>query len=68
MTGEPIDRDLFDRFAARLTQDSVEETLRIMQPLPDTPPPVHSYAPGSLGSPEAQTRSSRATVAGTDPR
>src|SRR5260370_41978558 len=58
-TGEPIDRDVFDRFAARLTrQDSVEETLRIMQPLPDTPPPLPSYAPGSLGPPEAHTSSS----------
>jgi hypothetical protein len=50
-TGEPIDRNLFDRFATGLTrQDSVEETLRIVQPLLDTPPPAHSYAPGSWGS------------------
>jgi glucose-6-phosphate 1-dehydrogenase len=33
-------------------QDGVEETWRIMQPLLDDPPPVHSYAPGSWG-PEA---------------
>jgi glucose-6-phosphate 1-dehydrogenase len=33
-------------------QDSVEETWRIMQPLLDSPPPVHSYAKGSWG-PEA---------------
>jgi glucose-6-phosphate 1-dehydrogenase len=33
-------------------QDGVEETWRIMQPLLDAPPPVHSYAPGSWG-PEA---------------
>jgi glucose-6-phosphate 1-dehydrogenase len=33
-------------------QDGVEETWRIMQPLLDSPPPVHSYAPGSWG-PEA---------------
>ncbi len=30
-------------------QDAVEETWRIMQPLLDEPPPVHSYAPGSWG-------------------
>ena len=33
-------------------QDSVEEEWRVMQPLIDAPPPVHSYAPGSWG-PEA---------------
>ena len=33
-------------------QDQVEETWRIMQPLLDAPPPVHSYKPGSWG-PEA---------------
>ncbi|MGH3035937.1 MAG: glucose-6-phosphate dehydrogenase [Gaiellaceae bacterium] len=33
-------------------QDGVEETWRIMQPLLDAPPPIHSYAPGSWG-PEA---------------
>jgi glucose-6-phosphate 1-dehydrogenase len=30
-------------------QDAVEQTWRIMQPLLDSPPPVHSYAPGSWG-------------------
>jgi glucose-6-phosphate 1-dehydrogenase len=30
-------------------QDGVEETWRVMQPLLDTPPPVHAYAPGSWG-------------------
>jgi glucose-6-phosphate 1-dehydrogenase len=30
-------------------QDSVEETWRIMAPLLEAPPPVHSYAPGSWG-------------------
>ena len=30
-------------------QDMVEEAWRIMQPLLDAPPPVHSYAPGSWG-------------------
>jgi glucose-6-phosphate 1-dehydrogenase len=34
-------------------QDGVEETWRIMQPLLDSPPPVHSYAPGSWGPKEA---------------
>ena len=34
-------------------QDSVEETWRIMAPLIDDPPPVHSYAPGSWGPAEA---------------
>jgi glucose-6-phosphate 1-dehydrogenase len=33
-------------------QDGVEEQWRIMQPLLDSPPPVHAYAPGSWG-PEA---------------
>jgi glucose-6-phosphate 1-dehydrogenase len=33
-------------------QDGVEEAWRVMQPLIDAPPPVHSYAPGSWG-PEA---------------
>jgi glucose-6-phosphate 1-dehydrogenase len=33
-------------------QDSIEEKWRIMQPLLDTPGPVHPYAPGSWG-PEA---------------
>jgi glucose-6-phosphate 1-dehydrogenase len=30
-------------------QDSVEEQWRIMQPLLDSPPPVHPYVPGSWG-------------------
>jgi glucose-6-phosphate 1-dehydrogenase len=30
-------------------QDGVEEQWRIMQPLLDAPPPVHSYAPGTWG-------------------
>jgi glucose-6-phosphate 1-dehydrogenase len=34
-------------------QDCVEETWRIMQPLLDAPPPVHTYAPGSWGPKEA---------------
>jgi len=34
-------------------QDAVEETWRIMQPLLDSPPPVHRYPPGSWGPSEA---------------
>ncbi len=30
-------------------QDAVEETWRVFQPLLDSPPPVHPYAPGSWG-------------------
>jgi len=41
--------------SARFTrQDSVEETWRIMQPLLDTSPPVHPYAPGSWGPDAAE--------------
>ena len=34
-------------------QDSVEETWRVLQPLLDSPPPVHPYAKGSWGPPAA---------------
>jgi glucose-6-phosphate 1-dehydrogenase len=34
-------------------QDMVEESWRIVQPLLDSPPPVHQYAPGSWGPQEA---------------
>ena len=34
-------------------QDGVEECWRIMQPLLDSPPPVHPYEPGSWGPKEA---------------
>jgi glucose-6-phosphate 1-dehydrogenase len=34
-------------------QDGVDEAWRIMQPLLDEPGPVHEYAPGSWGPPEA---------------
>jgi glucose-6-phosphate 1-dehydrogenase len=30
-------------------QDTIEEAWRVMQPLIDSPPPAHSYAPGSWG-------------------
>jgi glucose-6-phosphate 1-dehydrogenase len=36
-------------------QDAVEECWRIMQPLVDNPPPVHSYAPGTWGPDAANT-------------
>jgi glucose-6-phosphate 1-dehydrogenase len=36
-------------------QDAVEETWRVMQPLLDSPPPVHPYAPGSWGPKEADS-------------
>jgi glucose-6-phosphate 1-dehydrogenase len=39
------------RFFTR--QDMVEETWRVMQPLLDSPPPVHEYEPGSWGPPQA---------------
>jgi glucose-6-phosphate 1-dehydrogenase len=34
-------------------QDSVEQCWRILEPLLDSPPPVHSYAPGTWGPKEA---------------
>jgi len=36
-----------------LRQDMVDETWRIVQPLLDSPPPVHTYAPGSWGPEQA---------------
>jgi glucose-6-phosphate 1-dehydrogenase len=36
-------------------QDAVEETWRVMQPLLDSPPPVHRYVPGSWGPEEADS-------------
>ena len=35
-------------------QDGVEETWRVMQPLLDSPPPVHEYEPGTWGPKEAE--------------
>jgi glucose-6-phosphate 1-dehydrogenase len=35
-------------------QDSVEESWRVMEPLIDSPPPVHPYAPGTWGPPEGE--------------
>jgi glucose-6-phosphate 1-dehydrogenase len=42
------DRSLFTR------QDNVEECWRVVQPLLDSPGPVHAYEPGSWGPAEAQ--------------
>jgi glucose-6-phosphate 1-dehydrogenase len=40
--------------SARFTrQDGVEEAWRVLEPLIDSPPPVHGYAPGSWGPKEA---------------
>ena len=36
-------------------QDSVEEEWRVMQPLIDAPPTVHTYPPGSWGPAAADT-------------
>ncbi len=35
-------------------QDNIEECWRIVQPLLDSPPPIHPYAPGSWGPAEAK--------------
>jgi glucose-6-phosphate 1-dehydrogenase len=35
-------------------QDSIEESWRVMAPLIDSPPPVHSYAPGTWGPPQGE--------------
>jgi glucose-6-phosphate 1-dehydrogenase len=35
-------------------QDAVDETWRVMQPLLDSPPPVHPYAPGTWGPKEGE--------------
>ena len=54
---EPYERLLGDAIAGRHTlftrQDAVEETWRVVQPLLDEPGPVHPYAPGTWGPPQA---------------
>jgi glucose-6-phosphate 1-dehydrogenase len=54
---EPYERLLGDALAGRrqlfTREDAVEETWRIVQPLLDQPGPVHPYAPGTWGPPEA---------------
>jgi len=54
---EPYERLLADAVAGDdhlfTRQDSVEETWRIVQPLLDQPPPVHTYPTGSWGPKEA---------------
>ncbi|HEY7951272.1 MAG TPA: glucose-6-phosphate dehydrogenase [Solirubrobacterales bacterium] len=55
---EPYERLLGDAIAGRhqlfTRQDTVEETWRIVQPLLDEPGPVHPYAPGTWGPPQAE--------------
>ena len=52
---EVLLHDAMEGNSERFTrQDSVEETWRIMQPLLDSPPEVHPYAPGSWGPDEAE--------------
>src|SRR6188474_90153 len=55
---EPYERLLSDALAGRdqlfTREDTVEETWRIVQPLLDEPGPVHRYAPGTWGPPEAE--------------
>jgi glucose-6-phosphate 1-dehydrogenase len=47
--------DALNGDSSRFTrQDSIDETWRIMQPLLDSPPPVHPYAPGSWGPKEGE--------------
>ncbi|HEX5608472.1 MAG TPA: glucose-6-phosphate dehydrogenase [Solirubrobacterales bacterium] len=54
---EPYERLLGDALAGRhelfTRQDAIEETWRVVQPLLDDPGPVHPYAPGTWGPPEA---------------
>ncbi|HVQ59530.1 MAG TPA: glucose-6-phosphate dehydrogenase [Solirubrobacterales bacterium] len=55
---EPYERLLGDALAGRhelfTRQDAIEETWRVVQPLLDDPGPVHPYAPGTWGPPEAE--------------
>ena len=46
-------------------QDSVEQAWRVMQPLLDSPPPVHAYAQGSWGPRRGGRARRRARQAGT---
>jgi glucose-6-phosphate 1-dehydrogenase len=54
---EPYERLLGDALAGRnqlfTREDTVEETWRIVAPLLEEPGPVHPYAPGTWGPPEA---------------
>jgi glucose-6-phosphate 1-dehydrogenase len=53
----PYERLLYDALAGNdrlfARWDAVEESWRILQPLLDYPPPVHRYAAGTWGPPEA---------------
>jgi glucose-6-phosphate 1-dehydrogenase len=55
---EPYERLLGDALAGRdqlfTREDTVEQTWRIVQPLLDESGPVHTYAPGTWGPPEAE--------------
>jgi glucose-6-phosphate 1-dehydrogenase len=55
---EPYERLLGDAIAGRhqlfTRQDAIEETWRVVQPLLDEPGPVHPYAPGNWGPPQAK--------------
>jgi len=55
---EPYERLLDDALHGRsqlfTREESIEETWRIVQPLLDEPGPVHPYAPGTWGPPEAE--------------
>ena len=51
---EVLLRAALDGDATHFTrQDNIEETWRVLQPLLDSPPPLHSYSPGSWGPDEA---------------
>jgi glucose-6-phosphate 1-dehydrogenase len=67
---EPYERLLDDalRGDSRLfaREAAIEETWRVVQPLLDQPGPVHTYAPGSWGPPEAE-RLVRGIAAWEDP-
>jgi glucose-6-phosphate 1-dehydrogenase len=52
---EVLLQDAMNGDSTRFTrQDSVEETWRILQPLLDSPPPVHPYAPETWGPADAE--------------
>jgi glucose-6-phosphate 1-dehydrogenase len=56
---EPYERLLHDALIGEhqlfAREDAVEQTWRIVQPLLDHPPPLHTYPPGSWGPTEARS-------------
>jgi glucose-6-phosphate 1-dehydrogenase len=56
---EPYERLLHDALTGEYQlfarEDAVEQTWRIVQPLLDQPPPIHTYPPGSWGPTEARS-------------